>query len=397
MDPKILTENGWKATVQKFKVKDNGLQKALATHEKLADEKFDERLKALGTVSQLAATLKKDKAVAAMAPVVKYLTDMAAGVDAARAEITKNKAAAEKTAALAAKKDQDAAKKDQEKEGDEEEEESGDAITKLTTALKTLKTAKQPYFFLVCDVKPYGLLVSKKEIKTNAQAKKDLSQLAGGTTRPPKFGTCHFDSGKLVFDMDKPPSGLARILQKWIKDNTGLGLKVMVGTESGEDEDSAAKEPAESGKEAGGKPEAPGGVVASEKAAKFTKAAESWHGIRKQVDDKVAELKKAILAHYAGGHADLLKEIDKGLGKLDVVLDKLDHRLADSFTKAGAAANEAASQAELKNTKAILAEYIAFVKAEPLIAHADSNPFGVKTNLKQTLIGAVTDAAKIVG
>src|ERR1043166_9267362 len=74
-------------------------------------------------------------------------------------------------------------------------------------------------------------------IRKNSQAKKELAQLAGGSNQAPKFGECRSDSGKLVFEMEKPPSGLARILQKWIKENTALGLKVMVGTESAEDED----------------------------------------------------------------------------------------------------------------------------------------------------------------
>ena len=61
--------------------------------------------------------------------------------------------------------------------------------------------------------------------------------MAGGSTRPPKVGECHFDGGKYVLEMEKPPSGLARILQKWIKDTTGLNVKVMVGTESSDDAD----------------------------------------------------------------------------------------------------------------------------------------------------------------
>jgi len=372
MDTKLLTESNWKATAQKFKVKDNGLQKALAIYEKLDEAKFDDRLKAVGAVSQLAGALKKDKTVAVMADVVKYLTSVAAAAESDRGEITKAKASAEKNAALAAKKEQDAAKKDQEKEGGgEEEEESGDALTKLTNALKTLRTAKQPYFFLVCDVKPYGLMLSKKEIKTNAQAKKELSQLAGGSTRPPKFGTCHFDSGKLVFDMDKPPSGLARILQKWIKDNTGLGLKVMVGTESAEDEESAANEPA--------------GAAAKPPSPALAKAPELWQGTRKILDANINKLKEAIRNEFANASPAMIAGIEKTVSKLDVVLEKLDHRLADSLEKAHSTTDGAARQAALKNSQAILHEYLEYVNTEPLIAHIDTNPFGVQTNLKRVL------------
>ena len=65
MDPKILTEDGWKAIVQKFKLEDKDLQKTLFFYETLEDDDFDFRIKALGKISSLAAglktTLQKDK------------------------------------------------------------------------------------------------------------------------------------------------------------------------------------------------------------------------------------------------------------------------------------------------------------------------------------------------
>jgi hypothetical protein len=397
MDQK-LTESGWKKIAADSKVKDNGLQKALAAYENLDEDKYDERLKGIATVCQLSTALKKAKEVAALKDVVKYLAGLTAAADAEKNEIAKAKASAAKTAAIAQKKAEDEAKKaeSEDKAKEEEEDETGDSLTKLKNALKSLRTAKAPYFFLVCDAKPFGLVISKKDIRKSGQAKKELAELAGGATRPPKFGECRFEGSKLIFEMEKPPGGLARILQKWIKENTGLGLKVMVGAESAEDEDQPAEAQAAAGAAPGAKP-AQAGAAANEKAEKLHKAAEAWHGTRKTVDAKVNELRKAIKAHYADGHPDVLKEIDKGLVKLDGVLDKLDHRLAESLAKAGDAANDAARQAELKNCKGVLKEYIAYVKSEPLIAHMDSNPFGVKTNLKQTLVEAVTHAAKTIG
>ena len=112
----------------------------------------------------------------------------------------------------------------------------GDSVTRLKKNLQTLKVSQKPYYFLVCDAKPYGLVVSKRDISKSMQHRKELAQLAGGTGRPPKFGQCFFEgTNKLVFEMVRAPSGLARNLQKWIKDNTGLGLKVTVGDESSED------------------------------------------------------------------------------------------------------------------------------------------------------------------
>ena len=111
----------------------------------------------------------------------------------------------------------------------------------------------------------------------------------------------------------------------------------------------------------------------------------------------LAALKAAAQAHYAKEHPEIVLEIDKGLAKLDDLLDNVDHRLADSLALAGQAKDESGRNAELKNAKTILTEYIGYVKSEPLVAHMDQNPFGVKTDLRTLLAGGLTDAAKAIG
>lgn len=138
-------------------------------------------------------------------------------------------------------------------------------------------------------------------------------------------------------------------------------------------------------------------AVPAQKAQKLSQAADAWRQTHAQADERIATLKQTIQSHCAGAHPALLDEIDKGLGKLDGVLDAVDHRLADSMASAGTAADDAAHEAELKNSKALLTEYINYVKSEPLIAHVDQNPFGVKTDLKALLVGGLTQAAKAIG
>ena len=259
MDPKLLTEAGWKATAAKLKIKDNGLQKVLFLYENIDDAAFTDAIRGLNAVTQSANNLKKVKEVAAIKDAVKYLTDMVSAAQAELREVTKAKALAEKAQlmeakaealeaksdAMQAKADEEAAKREAqaskkgeaEDEEEEEEEETGDCFLKLKKALQAVKLSKKPYYFLVCDAKPYGLIISKKDIRKNAQARKELVEIAGGSTRPPKVGECRFENGKHVFEMEKPPLGLARILQKWIKDSTGVGHKIMVGKESGEEGD----------------------------------------------------------------------------------------------------------------------------------------------------------------
>lgn len=108
--PKALTESGWKAIIQKHKVKDNGLQKALAEYSKIAEEKYPERLKALGEVSQLAGNLKRSKACMSQAEVVKYLGEILKAVEAEEREIetASAKAAADAKKAAASAKQEEA-------------------------------------------------------------------------------------------------------------------------------------------------------------------------------------------------------------------------------------------------------------------------------------------------
>src|SRR6266404_4952317 len=100
-----LTESGWKAIVQKSKIKDNGLQKALAAYENLEEDNYDGRLKAIGSISQLANALKKAKDVAAAAPALKYLADVLDDADSDKSDINKAKTIAVKTALIQKKAD----------------------------------------------------------------------------------------------------------------------------------------------------------------------------------------------------------------------------------------------------------------------------------------------------
>jgi hypothetical protein len=130
------------------------------------------------------------------------------------------------------------------------------------------------------------------------------------------------------------------------------------------------------------------------KTERLSQAAEAWRQTHGKANEQIMALKQSVKAHYAGGHPELLQEIEKGLVKLDEILNNVDHRLADSLANAGKAADDDARKAELKTAKSLFMEYVNYVKSEPLIAHIDGNPFGVKTNLKALLAGGLTDAAK---
>src|SRR4051812_8083365 len=123
MDPKSLTEDRWKAVVQKYKVKNKELQRALCVYETIDEEEYEDRLKELANLNKLASTLKKSKEIASQPEVVKYLTDLLNTLQVVFRDVSKAKATTEKMEAMTEKKAAADAKED-EKDEEEEEEES---------------------------------------------------------------------------------------------------------------------------------------------------------------------------------------------------------------------------------------------------------------------------------
>src|SRR5947208_540956 len=99
MNSKFLTELGWKAMAVKCKVKDTGLQKALAAYENADEKKFDERLKCLASIGQLAAALKKTKDTPKDA--ADYLGELIKAAESEKTDLTRQKTSAEKAIAEA--------------------------------------------------------------------------------------------------------------------------------------------------------------------------------------------------------------------------------------------------------------------------------------------------------
>src|SRR5882672_1170144 len=221
MDQKLLTENGWKAIALKSKIKDNGLQRALAAYERLDDDEHEDRIKAIAAVSQLAGALKRTREVAAAPDVVDYLDDVVSTAESEKREITKAKGLAEKTQALAAKAEAAAGKKAEaeekkKKQDDEEEEAASDYRARLLAAFQKLKNGNNlSYEFIVCDAKPHcGVMLARR---ITSQHKEELTDITGGSKRFLPPGTCHFEDGHFVFSMEHPVTGLARKLQDSVK------------------------------------------------------------------------------------------------------------------------------------------------------------------------------------
>jgi hypothetical protein len=380
IDPKLLTEKSWKDVVVKYKVKDNGLQKALATYDRLGDDQHDECLKVMAVANTCANNLKKVKGPP---DVLDHLTDLIAAIQNELRELAKAKAEADKAAKAAAtsQKKTDAAAKDEE----EEEEEEGEHRERLIGLYNKLKSSKEAeYHFAVCDAKPYcGLVISKVPIA--AKHKAELTEITGGSKKFLKPGTCWVENGKLVFDMEDAPPGMAGKLKKAFKYFTGLNIGVMVGDETDEDEGEESGQH-EHGGETPLRPVSPA----------LEKAPELWAAIRNEVGASIDALKVAIRKEFAGEGRDILAGVEKDVKGLDRVFDTLGDDLGACLARARAAKDGATQEAELRNAKGQLARTIQYLKTEKLIAHIDANPFGVKTDLRAKLTSGLTEIAKAV-
>lgn len=235
----IITEKSWKIVLAKTKVKDNGLQRALANYDRVPEEDPDACLKTIAAVNQCATNLKKSKDAASVPAVLDHITDLLEAIQSELKDLAKAKAEKQKTDAAAAKKEEQESKSDSEQA--EQEAEDGAHADKLLACFKKLKSSRDAkYHFIACDAKPYlGLVITKQPI--GAKHRNEVTEVSGGSKKYFKPGTVWVDNGKLVFDMDKPPAGFAAKMKKAFKYYTSLNIGVIVGDQTDEDEEGEAE------------------------------------------------------------------------------------------------------------------------------------------------------------
>ena len=167
--------------------------------------------------------------------------------------------------------------------------------------------------------------------------------------------------------------------------------------EEAKDEDEEDEAPSASAQSSSASAQASSAPASGDvKAKALSEAPQVWQVTRSVMSKNIDQLRAAIKAEYANEAPELNSEIDKGVAQMNRIMEHLDHRLAEQLEKAHQAKDEAARRAELAKAKALLTEHIKYVQSEPLIAHIDSNPFGVQTNLKKTLLASFTHVAKVI-
>jgi hypothetical protein len=420
---KFLTDSAWKDVLAKNKgVKDNGLLKTLADIKKLGDDDHDDAQEILDQIQKLAGQLKKSKEIAATPVVGKFLAELTSAADTAVRDVAKSKAEAQKRAEAEAKKKAQEDKKAEPEEGDDDEDPSGLLTTKLKPLLRQVAKGEMMHALVAKSGKRVMVLLSRKPIPP-ARRKLLADELGGGSTKYYP-GHCTLEAGAVTFVLKAEVAGMSKLVKAALLEQTGQRLnKVKCRGEDGDDDD--GDEDLENAKRPDGDepPDfVPGVEVAAEdkkgdgadadrdkpresvpvvevkaSAAQLEKAPQVWKGTRQLLQNNIDTLKEAVQAQLAGEGGDLVDEVNDQLQKLNRIMDKLDKRLTNSLTNALETSDAALRNEALQKSKGILAEYIQYVRAEPLIEHLDSNPFGVKMELKATLAKSLTALARAIG
>ena len=242
------------------------------------------------------------------------------------------------------------------------------------------------------------VLMSPKPISPSRR-KLLAEELGGGSTKYYP-GHCSLEAGAMTFVLKAEVAGMSKLVKAALLGQTGLRLnKVKCRGEDGDDndEDEGEDDPALA---EGDEDEDKGGDKAADAKVPSPALAGApgvWDGARDVVQTSINVLKKAVQAQISEENDELIDQINGQLDKLDRILGRLDQRLSTSLANAGQAKTASGRNAALQESKTILAEYIRYITAEPLIAHLDSNPFGVSTDLKATLSKSLTQLARAIG
>jgi len=414
---KFLSDAGWKDIASKNKIKDNGLLKALADHKRLDPDKHDQALDSLDEIIKLAAQLKKAKDVVAASAALKYIGELTNAAEGDRRAAVKAKADAGKSAEAEARKRQDEEKKSRkgEDEGEEEEDSSELLTTKMVPLLRQVKKGEMMHALIASTGKQVVVLLSRKQI---SPARRKLLADELGVSGGVKYfvGHCLQEEGMATFVLKTQVAGLAKKLKLALLEQTGMRVNLRCRGEDG-DTDEDLDEPARKGSESrnrgdqdddeekGGDdeekdddtPDFVPGVEVPAASPELAKAPNAWEGTRDLLKGNIDALKEAVQAQIGDEGDDVIDEIEGHLQKLDRIFVRLDKRLGASLAYATEARDAAGRKAALQESKAILADYIRYVRSEPLIEHLDNNPFGVDTDLKATLLKSLTQMARAIG
>jgi outer membrane protein OmpA-like peptidoglycan-associated protein len=274
---KVLSDAGWKDVAGKSKVKDNGLLKALEKLKRLGDDDHDETTKVLDEVGKLAGLLQKDKAVAAIPVVAKYVAEVIGEAQAMARDVAKAKAEHEKAQKAEAEAEKKAAVKTAEHHDDDDELTPELLTTKLKPLLKLVAKGETMHTLVAKSGKKVVVMMSRKPISP-ARRQMLADELGGGSTKYYP-GICRLEAGAMTFALKNEVAGMAKLVKVALLEQTGLRLNKLKcrgddGEDADEDADGAPDDRSGDGADrhgdAAGGASAPGAAGASAAAASST-------------------------------------------------------------------------------------------------------------------------------
>lgn len=258
------------------------------------------------------------------------------------------------------------------------DEDQGDYAARLKTGLANLRSAKQPYHCIVNLAKAVDLFWLNRGL-INPKQREMLTALSGTKTFS-KLGTVTRDGDVLVVDMPGAGKGMAGRIQTAIRKACGVSLKVALGGELADDDAEQAAE-------------AEGAAPAAKPTPALAAAPRVWRGTHELLAQRIDLLKASVRKHYGTNGTEVLKAIDEQLAELDAVTDKLDKSLADALDAVAKASTDQRRDATARAARQA-ADYIAWVRKDPLVRHIDGNPFGVPTQIEQLVSKSLGEIAK---
>ena len=128
--------------------------------------------------------------------------------------------------------------------------------------------------------------------------------------------------------------------------------------------------------------------------AMYVKSRMAWVATRAKVESEIARLHGALTSAYQGhGAAEHLEKAFQA--RVEAMLNRLDHSLADKLDEVSQAADSGQRAQLAQEARQIMQRYESYVASEPMIAKLDANPF-VPVAIEKTLTATLAALSKAV-
>jgi len=168
---------------------------------------------------------------------------------------------------------------------------------------------------------------------------------------------------------------------------TGRAAKSDADDEGDEDEDEDADATAAA-------PKPKGAALPGPTLVQLRKISLNHRAVTSSLVGGINDLHQKITADYSDQSEKFVQELEKSLGQMQRVIDKLNHKLALALDKACESTDPQQQKLYLKAVKTLTAELITFAASDKMCEHLKNNPWGVDLDIKTRVINHCKDVAK---